>query len=115
MLSENLDRWEEQFRQEGRQEGRHEGEVAMLRRQLRKRFGDVPDWVQVALAEASPDQLEEWGERLLEVSALSELFEGSEPNGSRPAGSRIRAATARSASAGRRCCPWPASPSIMSP
>jgi hypothetical protein len=82
MLSENFDRWEEELRQEGRKaghvEGRHEGEMALLRRQLRKRFGVVPDWVHNALCDASPGQIEQWGERLLDVASLNELFEGSE-------------------------------------
>lgn len=77
MLSENFDRWEEQFRQEGRMEGRHEGERNLLRRQLRKRFGDVPDWVHNALRDACPDQIERWGERLLDAGSLEEIFDGS--------------------------------------
>jgi hypothetical protein len=78
MLSENFDRWEEEFRQEGRQEGRKEGlqqgEAAILTRLLQKRFGELPNEVRACLLNARLDQLEHWGERLLDVTSLNELF-----------------------------------------
>jgi hypothetical protein len=75
MLSENFDRWEEEFRQEGRQEGRQQGEVSMLMRQLHKRFGELPEALRARLHNAPVDQLEHWGERLLDVRNLNELFD----------------------------------------
>ena len=74
MLSERFDEWEAQFRLEGRREGRKEGEATLLTLLLRKRFGELPESVRVRVSAASPDELEHWGERLLEVSSLSELF-----------------------------------------
>jgi hypothetical protein len=86
MLSERFDEWEAQFRREGRQEGRREGreegiqegrqdgEVTLLTRQLLKRFGELPDSVRSRLRSAPLDELEHWGERLLDVSSLDELF-----------------------------------------
>lgn len=80
MLSEWLDEWGEEMRREadqkGRQAGRQEGEASLLIRQLRKRFGELPDFVGARLREAPSEQLEHWGERLLEVKSLSELFNG---------------------------------------
>jgi hypothetical protein len=75
MLSENFDRWEMELRQEGRQEGRREGEAALLMRQLQKRFGELPDSVLTRLRGAPPDQLEHWGERLLDAASLNDLFD----------------------------------------
>jgi hypothetical protein len=66
MLSERFDEWEAQFRREG--------EATLLTRQLRKRFGELPDSVCARLRGARPEELEHWGERLLEVSSLKDLF-----------------------------------------
>ena len=82
MLSERFDEWEAQFlmegrrqgRQEGRAEGRKDGAATLLILQLRKRFGDLPDSVRTRVSEASSDELERWGERLLEVSSLDDVF-----------------------------------------
>jgi hypothetical protein len=70
MLSERFDEWEAQFRREGRKDG----EATLLTLLLRKRFGELPEPVRARVSAASPDELEHWGERLLEVSSLSELF-----------------------------------------
>jgi hypothetical protein len=74
MLSERFDEWEAQFRREGHREGRKDGEATLLTLLLRKRFGELPEPVRARVSAASPDELEHWGERLLEVSSLSELF-----------------------------------------
>ena len=62
-------------RNEGRNEGRHEGEVLLLTRMLRKRFGNLPDWADERLRRATPEQLERWGERMLDVDSLAVLFQ----------------------------------------
>ncbi len=80
MLSERFDEWEAQFLREGRQQGIREGEASLLTRQLRKRFGELPESVRARVREAGPDQLEHWGERLLEVSSLDELFIEEHPS-----------------------------------
>lgn len=46
-----------------------------LTRLLQKRFGELPAWVAPRLQKAEPEQLEAWGERLLEVDDLEMLFE----------------------------------------
>ena len=78
MLSERFDEWEAQFLREGRQQGMREGwkagEAALLTRQLQKRFGELPGSVSARVREAGPDQLGQWGERLLEASSLDEVF-----------------------------------------
>jgi hypothetical protein len=99
MLSERFDEWEAQLRLEGRQagwregrqegiregirEGRKDGEAALLTLLLQKRFGELPDSVRTRLLGAHPDELEHWGERLLEVSSLNDLFM-EEPTASGP-------------------------------
>lgn len=86
-LQEGRQEGRQQGRQEGRREGRQEGlqqglqegEARLLLRQLQKRFGEVPDWVRARLNDAPLEQLESWGERLLDAASLEALFseEGS--------------------------------------
>ncbi len=61
--------------QEGRQEGLLEGEARLLTKQIKFRFGELPDWVIDKLAEADTNQLEQWGEQLLQVETLEQVFE----------------------------------------
>jgi len=69
----------ERGRQEGQREGRREGEVhgraALLAIQLVKRFGPLSEAIQVRLGQATPEQLDHWGERLLEAATLDAVFE----------------------------------------
>jgi hypothetical protein len=58
----------------GRQEGRQEGEAALLRRLLIRRFGTLPAQAEERLAQASLDQLETWGDRVLEAATLTEVL-----------------------------------------
>lgn len=75
MLADRIEEWGEEFKREGLQEGRQAGEAAMLLRLLRKRFGELPEWVPTRLQQANPEQLERWGERLLGVDSLDRLFD----------------------------------------
>ncbi|MEY6432344.1 DUF4351 domain-containing protein [Thioalkalicoccus limnaeus] len=65
--------------QEGRQEGRREGEAqgraALLSTLLVKRFGPLPEAIQARLGQATPEQLDHWGERVLEAATLDAVFE----------------------------------------
>ena len=55
--------------------GLREGELAMLRRQILKRFAEVPEWTEERLAVMSPAELEVLGERLLQAGSLEDLFQ----------------------------------------
>jgi len=61
--------------QQGLQQGLQQGEIRILRRQLTRRFGELPAWVETRLQDASPEQLETWAERLLMARRLEEVFE----------------------------------------
>ncbi|MEF8729750.1 MAG: DUF4351 domain-containing protein [Accumulibacter sp.] len=61
--------------EKGRQEGRQEGEASLLKRQLARRFGTLPDAVQVRLTTATIDQLEEWAIRVLDAESLDAVFD----------------------------------------
>jgi predicted transposase/invertase (TIGR01784 family) len=73
----------EEERREGKQEGLLEGllegqlkgETALLIRLLSKRFGPLPAWVEQHLAQATIEQLDVWGERILDANTLAEVFD----------------------------------------
>jgi hypothetical protein len=70
MLAERWEQWTREWEQRGLQQG----ETRMLLRQLRQRFGEPPAWVMERLAAAEPEQLEQWGERLLVAPTLEAVF-----------------------------------------
>ena len=55
-------------------EGRQQGELTVLRRQMVKRFGPIPDWATDRLAKCTIPELEELSERLLDARNLEELL-----------------------------------------
>jgi hypothetical protein len=55
-------------------QGRLEGERAFFLRQIAKRFGTVPDWVNDRISALGVSELEDLGVRFLDVSSLEELF-----------------------------------------
>ncbi|WP_445005442.1 hypothetical protein [Halomonas mongoliensis] len=65
MLAENLENLVKKERLEGRQEGRQEEARRILYKQIGLKFGDVPEWAQKRLDEATPDQLDDWTAAIL--------------------------------------------------
>jgi len=64
-------------RMAGRMAGRMEGRHVLLERLLRKRFGPgVTEQVEQKLRTATEEQLDAWGERLLDAASLDEVFDG---------------------------------------
>jgi len=78
MLASRAETWKQQWLQEGKQkgeqEGRRKGEVAMLLRQLERRFGALPDSARDRIATADSVALEEWGLRVLDARSLDDVF-----------------------------------------
>jgi len=58
---------------EGRVEGRVEGQIELVLKQIRKRFGFVPEEIVVMLPSLTPEKIEALGEALVEVASLEEL------------------------------------------
>ena len=50
------------------------GEATMLARQMEKRFGTLPEWVTERLVGANESELLAWGERVLSVQTLNDVF-----------------------------------------
>ena len=63
-----------QGRQEGRREGRQEGELAVLLRQLTRRFGPLDAATRARLQAASAAELEHWADSILDAQTLDEVF-----------------------------------------
>ena len=61
---------------EGMAEGRTEGRIETLTRLLTRRFGPLPEWALTRLQSATPDQLDQWTDGVLEAQTLSEVFGG---------------------------------------
>jgi len=60
--------------QQGMQQGTHQGEALVLGRQLRLKFGPLPDEVQRQIEQASEQTLLEWSERVLTANHLDEVL-----------------------------------------
>ena len=59
---------------EGIQKGRREARIGLLRRLLQRRFGELPAWVEVRLAEGAFEDLGQWSERILDAAQIEEVF-----------------------------------------
>ncbi len=62
-------------RNEGRSEGRKEGERTLLLRQLRARFGELPEAAVARINAAEVAEIERWGERVLDAQTLAEVLD----------------------------------------
>lgn len=63
------------FAERYREEGIQQGEATLLHRLINKRFGELPEWVEQKLTDATSEQLEAWGVRIFDASSLKDLFE----------------------------------------
>jgi hypothetical protein len=64
----------EKGRKEGREQGFLQGEASVLRLQLKRRFSLLPKWAEQRLEQASRTELEKWAGRVIDASALEEVF-----------------------------------------
>jgi hypothetical protein len=63
--------------QEGYEKGREDGleeQRAILRRQLGRRFGAVPEPIAARVATATPPELERWFDRVLDAASIDDVF-----------------------------------------
>lgn len=81
-LAERFDQWREQYRLEGLEqglekgleEGMERGEAKLLLRLLSRRFGTLPEAIVARIEQAHAEQLEHWGDRVLEATSLDDVF-----------------------------------------
>jgi len=60
--------------EKGKQEGLQLGEMTVIKRQIIRRFGEIPAWVEECLAKATVHEMEQWAERILDASSLEGVF-----------------------------------------
>ncbi|KZK74479.1 MAG: hypothetical protein A3K90_08800 [Pelodictyon luteolum] len=59
---------------QGMAQGRVEGESRLLKRQLERRFGMLPEWAAEKLSRATEQELEAWAEAILTAQTLEGVF-----------------------------------------
>ena len=64
----------EKGREMGLEQGQILGQAALLERLLTRRFGPLPEEFRASLAAGSREQLQLWGDRMLDAASLSEVF-----------------------------------------
>ena len=62
----------------GREEGRVEGKYSLLKRQLERRFGLLPEWASERLGIAKEEELDAWSEAVLTAPTLEAVFRKSD-------------------------------------
>lgn len=67
--------YQQKLRAEERKAGRNEGERALLLRQLRARFGELPAAAIARVETAEVAEIERWGERVLGAKTLAEVLD----------------------------------------
>ena len=77
-LAERFDEWAKEHEQKGMEKGIEKGiekgEALLLQRQLVRRFGALPNEVVNQIATAAPEQIETWGDRVLDAATLDDVF-----------------------------------------
>jgi hypothetical protein len=81
-IRENLERWQkeaiaqgvQQGMQQGMEQGVQQGEALLLQRLLAKRFGPLPSAIIERLASASREQIETWGDRVIDAESIEDVF-----------------------------------------
>jgi flagellar biosynthesis/type III secretory pathway protein FliH len=60
--------------EQGIEQGIQQGESRLLKRQLLRRFRTLPDELQARIETASPEQLGQWADNILEATTLDDVF-----------------------------------------
>ena len=81
VVMEIVTSWMERGIEQGIEQGKHQGEVALIMRQLNRRFGGVAPEVEARIRSLSIEQLENLGEALLDFSDVSDLSAWLEQKG----------------------------------
>ncbi|MBF0429534.1 MAG: DUF4351 domain-containing protein [Magnetococcales bacterium] len=60
--------------QKGRQDGRQEEAATMLLKQMRRKFGQLPDWVATKVTSANLELIETWGDNFVFANSVDDVF-----------------------------------------
>ena len=84
MLADTVEAWAHAYEAKGMEKGMekgiakgaHEGEVLLLQKLLTKRFGSIPAHITEQISNAALQDIERWFDRAIDVSQLSDVFDG---------------------------------------
>lgn len=86
LVAIGIEKGKKEGREEGKKEGKKEGQAegekwgrqkeaqALLTKQLRRRFGQLPRWASARLRQADTQQLETWAENIFDAKELTDLL-----------------------------------------
>ncbi len=66
--------------QRGMERGMVQGEYKLLKKQMEKRFGPLPESINGRLSQATAAELETWGEAVLTATSLDSIFQNRLPH-----------------------------------
>ena len=78
-LLQRAERWTQEWMAEGEAKGERLGMARTLKNLVQRRFGDLPDWAVDRIDRADVDTLERWFYRVLDATALDDVFRDEEP------------------------------------
>jgi len=70
----DADKIAEQAAQQARAKALIDARIVMLRKQLKRRFGELPASAEDHLRDASAEQLDDWALQLLDAHSLADVF-----------------------------------------
>jgi flagellar biosynthesis/type III secretory pathway protein FliH len=76
-MQKGMEKGMEKGMQKGIEQGVGQGEALLLQRQLTRRFGPLPAAMIARIAAASVEEIETWGDRVLDATSLDEVFRPS--------------------------------------
>jgi predicted transposase YdaD len=74
ILAEGIAKGIAQGETKARAEGKIEGEALLLKRQIIRRFGALPDWAQARIDAAETGQLEAWAKAIFDAQVIEQLL-----------------------------------------
>lgn len=78
ILADRFETWALQHEQrgveKGIEQGIEKGEALLLQRLLVRRFGPLPGDLVAHIGSATTEQLERWGDRVLDAASLDDVF-----------------------------------------
>jgi hypothetical protein len=82
-LLQRVEKWPKQWMAEGRAEGKAEGrrlgKAETLKNLVSHRWGELPAWAVDRIDRADVDTLDSWTYRVLDATALEDVFQDNEP------------------------------------
>jgi hypothetical protein len=80
MVPERFKRWADEVRAQAIVETRTQTLANALSRQLRHRFGELPQSCTERIYSASDDELEAWMDRVMDAASISDVFDDKRVN-----------------------------------